>query len=88
VDAVFGYINQRETFHPSLEDLEIDSPYNTYKNRGLPPGPIANPGIDAISSALAPIETKYWYYLTGTDGVMRYASTFEEHKQNRIDFLQ
>lgn len=88
VDAVFGYIHGTATYHPSLEDLEIDSPYNTYKYPGLPPGPIANPGLESIEAALTPIETDYLYYLTGTDGVMRYAETFEEHKQNRELYLK
>lgn len=87
VDAVFGYIHNRETFHPSLDDLEIDSPYNTYKYRGLPPTPIANPGLESLRSTLNPTETDYWYYLTGDDGVTYYARTFEEHKENRAKYL-
>jgi len=83
VDAVFGYIHQRDTFNPSFNDLEIDSPYNTYKNKGLPPGPISNPGLDAIRAALEPTPTPYLYYLTGKDGVMRYAKTFDVHVANR-----
>lgn len=87
VDAVFGYINSRETYHPSLQDLEIDSPYNTYKYRGLPPTPIANPGLESLRAVLEPTETEYWYYLTGDDGVTYYARTFEEHKENRVRYL-
>lgn len=87
VDAVFGYIKGTETFHPSLVDLEIDSPYNTYRNRGLPPTPIANPGIESIRAALTPIESEYLYYLTGRDGVMRYARTFDGHRENRTRYL-
>jgi UPF0755 protein len=83
VDAVFGYIKDVPTFNPSFADLEIDSPYNTYKNRGLPPGPIGNPGLDAIYAALNPIESPYLYYLTGKDGTMHYARTFEQHVANR-----
>jgi UPF0755 protein len=84
VDAVFGYIFNRPTYNPSLDDLKIDSPYNTYTNRGLPPGPIGNPGIDAILAALRPTETPYLYYLTGSDGVMYYAKTFEQHVANKV----
>lgn len=83
VDAVFGYILATSTFSPTFDQLEINSPYNTYKNLGLPPGPIANPGLDSIKAALTPIETPYWYYLTGSDGQMHYARTFEEHVANR-----
>jgi len=87
VDAVFGYIFDRSTFHPSLEDLETDSPYNTYKNRGLPPGPISNPGIDSLRAAVDPIETEYLFYLTGLDGAMYYARTFDGHRRNRALYL-
>ena len=87
VDAVFGYINNRPTYSPSFDDLEIDSPYNTYLYKGLPPGPIANPGLESIEAAITPIETDYLYYLTGQDGEMRYARTFEEHKANRTSNL-
>ncbi|MCI0597898.1 endolytic transglycosylase MltG [Candidatus Parcubacteria bacterium] len=87
VDAVFGYIKETATYSPSLADLEIDSPYNTYQNKGLPPGPISNPGLDSLKAALDPANTDYFYYLTGRDGEMRYAITFEEHKQNRALYL-
>lgn len=87
VDAVFGYILGRDTFHPSLKDLEIESPYNTYKNRGLPPGPISNPGIDSLRAALNPNKTEYLFYLTGNDGNMYYAQTFDGHKRNRALYL-
>lgn len=87
VDAVFGYIFNRPTFHPSLEDLEIDSPYNTYRYRGLPPGPIGNPGIVSIEAALNPTSSEYFFYLTGRDGVMYYARDFEGHRENRRRYL-
>ncbi len=83
VDAVFGYIFGKPTFHPTFEDLEIDSPYNTYKYRGLPPGPIGNPGLNAIKAALDPEPSPYLYYLTGKDGTMHYARTFDQHVDNR-----
>ena len=84
VDAVFGYIYGTETFSPTFNQLTAtDSPYNTYKYKGLPPGPIGNPGLDALKAAVHPIETPYLYYLTGSDGVMHYAKTFDEHVANR-----
>lgn len=88
VDAVFGYIQGIDTYHPSGKDLDIDSPYNTYKYSGLPPGPIANPGEDSLKAALEPAATEYLYYLTGKDGVMYYARTFEEHKKNKELYLR
>lgn len=83
VDAVFGYIYDMPTFHPTLDDLKIDSPYNTYLYPGLPPGPINNPGLDAIEAALDPTKSPYLYYLTGKDGTMHYARTFEQHVANK-----
>lgn len=63
----------------ALSELKIDSPYNTYKITGLPPGPIANPGIDAIGAALEPRDSDYWYYLSLDDGTTIYSRNFEEH---------
>lgn len=87
VDAVFGYIKKTKTYSPSFSDLDIDSPYNTYLYKGLPPGPIANPGLASILAAVTPAETEALYYLTGRDGVMRYARTFKEHTRNRALYL-
>jgi UPF0755 protein len=87
VDATFGYIRGIPGYEPTGDDPEIESPYNTYLNRGLPPGPITNPGLDALDAALHPTETDYFYYLTGKDGKMYYAKSFEEHKRNREQYL-
>ena len=83
VDAVFGYIQGRSTFHPNYSDLAVDSPYNTYMHKGLPPGAIANPGIEAIRAAATPINTKYLFYLSDANGRMHYAADFDGHIQNR-----
>lgn len=88
VDAVFGYIFGRDTYSPSPSDLKVDSPYNTYRNKGLPPGPINNPGLAALSAAADPTNTPYLYYLTGNDGTMHYATTYEGHKVNLIKYLK
>jgi len=88
VDAVFGYIFERDTYSPSLTDLRVNSPYNTYTHKGLPPGPIANPGIESINAALHPAETNYLYYLTGSDTLMHYATTFAGHQANRNKYLK
>lgn len=87
VDAVFGYIKGTKTFHPSYDDLEIESPYNTYRNKGLPPGAIGNPGLESLRAAATPLETKYFFYLTDRNGIMRYATTFEGHVRNRALYL-
>jgi len=87
VDAVFGYIFNRNTYSPSLADLKVDSLYNTYTHTGLPPGPINNPGMDSLEAALHPTKTDYLYYLTGTDDLMHYATTFAEHQANQRKYL-
>ena len=87
VDAVFPYISGKNTYELTLEDLQIDSPYNTYKYKGLPPGPIANPGLDAILAAVHPKESPYLYYLSDKDGVMHYAKTHAEHVANKARYL-
>jgi UPF0755 protein len=70
------------------EDLEIDSPYNTYLNRGLPPTPIGNPGLTAIKAVLEPETTDYLFYITGTDGNFYYAKTYDEHQDNIARYLR
>ena len=87
VDAVFPYINGKNTYTLTLDDLKIDSPYNTYKYKGLPVGPIANPGLDSILAAVTPEKTDYLYYLSDRKGNMYYATTFEEHKRNKRLYL-
>jgi len=68
-------------------NLSIDSPFNTYKNPGLPPSPICNPGYDSIYAALSPIESDYIYYITGNDNKMHYSTTLKQHNQNISKFL-
>jgi len=87
VDAVFGYIFDRDTYSPSHADLKVDSPYNTYTHKGLPPGPISNPGLVSLQAALYPAQTKYLYYLTGNDNLMHYATTYSGHQANRKQYL-
>lgn len=70
------------------EDKKIDSAYNTYLHSGLPPGPIANPGLSSIRAVIYPKETDYWYYLHDSDGRAHYARTIEEHNQNSATYLR
>lgn len=69
-------------------DLQVDSLYNTYKYRGLPPGPINNPGLSALRAAAFPTANDYWYYLTGSDGKTYYAKTLDEHNRNKQLYLK
>jgi UPF0755 protein len=88
VDAVFPYIIGKNTFELSIEDLDFDSPYNTYKYEGLPIGPISNPGLSSIESALRPKESDYLFYLSDMDGNMHYSKDFEGHKKNKRIYLK
>lgn len=76
--ATYGYWKKEL----SLADLEIDSPYNTYKNAGLPPGPIACPGLDSIRAVLRPAQTSYLFFVAKDDGSHVFAETLEEHLRN------
>ena len=78
-----------KTWWPILtkEDISIDSPYNTYKYRGIPPAPISNPGILSIKAVLHPQQTDYWYYLHDKNGHIHYAGTLEEHNLNIRRYL-
>lgn len=66
----------------SKEDLKINSPYNTYLNKGYPPTPISNPGLNAVKASLNPVDSDYWYYLTDKNGKTIFAKTFQEHQKN------
>lgn len=82
--AEFGYWKAGLT----TDDLLVDSPYNTYQNAGLPPGPIANPGLESIIAVMNPAETNYLYFVARPDGSHAFAETFEEHLQNVAEFVQ
>lgn len=70
-----------------FEDLEVEDPYNTYIHAGLPPGPIASPGIESIQSTLNPSNTNYYYFLADSEGNNHFAETFEGHTQNREEYI-
>ena len=82
-DATVNYVTQTGRTRSTQDDLNVDSPYNTYHHLGLPPGPICNPGDDALEAALAPTTSPYRYFLTDSNGKVYYAKTFEEHQRNR-----
>jgi UPF0755 protein len=64
------------------ENLQVDSPYNTYRYRGIPPGPIANPGLASIQAAARPTPTEYLYFVSRNDGSHVFARTLAEHNRN------
>lgn len=80
--ATVQYILHERKTVLTVEDTEIDSPYNTYKYKGLPIGPIASPGLAAIKAALYPIDTDYMYFVADPSGSKNYFSqTYEEHNE-------
>ena len=78
-DATLQYLMEVPKEEVSIEDTQIDSPYNTYQHTGLPPGPIANPGMASIEAVLHPAETDYLYFVADKLGHNHYAYTYEEH---------
>jgi UPF0755 protein len=77
IDATLAYLNGGKV--PTDADKQIDSPYNTYKYKGLPPAPICNPGMDSIQAAMHPDSTGYFYYALGDDGVHHFNKTYNDH---------
>ncbi len=88
VDAPFLYILGKGSAQLTRADLAKDGPYNTYTRKGLPAGPIGNPGVSMIDAALNPKSSPYWYYLHGDDGKIRYAKTYEEHLVNKKKYIK
>jgi len=86
-DSTVNYATGKSLPGVTYEDLKINSPWNTYKYRGLPPGPISNPGLDSIKAAIYPKSNPYWYFLTPPDGRVIYSKTFEEHIKNKNKYL-
>ena len=79
VDATINYITGKKTIKISEQDTQIDSLYNTYKYRGLPPGPICNPWLESIEASLYPESSEHWYYLSTPEGETIFSKTLQEH---------
>jgi UPF0755 protein len=82
VDATLQYALGDFSRPPRPEDKKIDSPYNTYRHKGLPPGPICSPGLASLLATYQPPKTDYLYYVHKGDGYHAFAKTYEEHKDN------
>ena len=83
-DATIGYIDGKDTVQHSLGETRVDSPYNTYIHKGLPPGPIGNPGLETLLATIHPTVNLYLYFLNDpVTGETVYAKTFEEHVANK-----
>lgn len=87
-DATVNYVTGKHELQPSAEDIEVNNPYNTYKFKGLPPGPICNASLSAIEAAIYPEDTEYLYFLTKPDGTTIFSKTYEEHMENKAKYLQ
>jgi UPF0755 protein len=87
-DATLSFIFKDNKPTHEGNDLNNSSPYNTYKYRGLPPGPICNPGLLALEAAIYPEHSNYNYFLTAPDGNIYYAKTYAEHLQNKYKYLK
>ncbi len=87
-DATINFITGKKDRQPLYEDLKIKSPYNTYLNRGLPPGPISNPGLAAIKAAISPQTTDYLYFLHPLNGPTVFSKTLDEHNRNKAKYLK
>ncbi|MDD5041816.1 MAG: endolytic transglycosylase MltG [Candidatus Peribacteraceae bacterium] len=88
VDATVRYILDKPTGAITQSDLETQSPYNTRKFKGLPPGPIESPSLASIRAAMKSQESPYWYYLHDSKGLIHYAATNDEHNENRRRYLR
>jgi UPF0755 protein len=86
-DSTVNYVTGKDSPSASAEDIAVDSPYNTYAHRGLPPGPISNPGLASLTAAARPEPNAYWYFLTDKEGTVYYAKTYDEHLRNRRTYL-
>lgn len=93
VDATICYIKEErgeDKCSPiTAIDLKTDSPYNTYLYKGLPPGPIGNPGVQALKAALSPQKSEYWFYLSDPKNRKTiFAITLDEHSKNKLKYLE
>jgi len=87
-DATVNFATGQNRRQPLLEDLKIKSPYNTYLNKGLPPGPIGNPGEAAIKAAIYPASSNYYYFLHPLNSPAVFSRTGQEHNANRVKYLK
>ncbi len=88
VDATIVYLTGKRSTAVSVEETRIDSPYNTYLNKGLPPGPISNPGLGSILAAIYPEPNEYLFYLSKPDGETVFSRNFDEHVAAKNRYLR
>lgn len=86
-DPTILYAQGKHKDRVLYKDLEVESPYNTYKYAGMPPGPIANAGHMSIEAALNPEETEFYYFLASKDGVVHFSKTLQEHNRLKAKYI-
>jgi len=86
-DATVNYVLGTSKLQPTFADTAVEHPYNTYENYGLPPGPIGNPGLDAILASLYPADNPYYFFLHRPDGRIVLSRTYAEHLENKRRYL-
>lgn len=87
-DATVRYALNKWDGPLTVQDLATDSPYNTRRWRGLPPGPISNPGLRAIQAAIRPEQSEFYYYLSAKNGETIFSKTLDEHNANKAKYLR
>jgi UPF0755 protein len=86
MDSTLNYAMNRSTLDTTHEDTRIDSPYNTYERKGLPPTPIGNPGLDAVRATRNPTPGNWLYFVTVKPGDTRFTDDYEVQKRNVAEF--
>lgn len=86
-DATVNYVTHKGAIRPSFDDISVNNPYNTYRYKGLPPGPIGNPSLLSIKAALNPKSNDYYYFLTTPEGQVIYSKTNKEHEAAKKKYL-
>ncbi|MGW6783247.1 endolytic transglycosylase MltG [Streptomyces sp. NPDC054987] len=86
MDSTVNYALNRSTVDTTLDDIRIDSPFNTYERQGLPPTPIDSPGLEAMAAAVAPTPGDWLYFVTVKPGDTRFSATYEEHRKHVAEF--
>ena len=88
MDSIIAYIQKEDKIRATYSDIAVESDYNPYTNKGLPPGPICAPGLDAIKATLSPEDTDYLYFVASPemDGTNRYSETYEDFLKDKADF--
>jgi UPF0755 protein len=88
VDSTVNYALGKKGEKTYWSDLEVESLYNTYRNKGLPPGPICNPGLESIKAAVYYQDSPYWYYLSAKNGKTIFSKTFNQHVVAKAKYLR